>query len=90
MTGSSDDETIRPATFGRTRSFGVSRTIARRHEISGLAGLRLAVVVYDDGERDIVILTDDDDEPAATLRFTEDQARLLATVLSLPSTGRSL
>lgn len=75
MTGPNDDEEIRAAAGNRT-SFGVSRSIVRRHEIGGLEGLRLTVIVYDDGERDIVILTDDDgdDEPAATLRFTEDQA----------------
>ena len=44
-------------------------------------GVRIAVVVHPNGHRDIEFLTLDDDEPAAVLSFTEDQARVIAQLL---------
>ena len=43
--------------------------------------MRLAVVIHHDGRRDVHLLTEEDDEPAAILAFTDLQARTLASVL---------
>lgn len=54
----------------------------RRYVVTGLDGVRVAVVIDRSGEREVTLLTEDDDEPALTLAFTEVQACTLAAVLA--------
>jgi K+/H+ antiporter YhaU regulatory subunit KhtT len=54
----------------------------RRYEVRGLDGVRVAVVIRHSGERKVVLLTEDDDEPVLTLSFTAAQACALASVLT--------
>ena len=54
---------------------------SRRFVLDDLDGARIAVVVQPTGDRDLEILTDEDDEPAAVLSFTRAQARALAGLL---------
>jgi K+/H+ antiporter YhaU regulatory subunit KhtT len=54
----------------------------RRYELGGLDGVRIAVLIHDHGQRDITVLTEDDDEPLLTLAFTAEQASVLAFVLA--------
>ena len=56
--------------------------VARRYVVTGLDGVRVAVVIDRSGEREVTLLTEDDDEPALTLTFTDAQARTLASVLA--------
>jgi hypothetical protein len=49
--------------------------------LGDLDGARIAVLVDWRGHRLIEFLTEDDDEPAAVLSFTPDQAHALARLL---------
>lgn len=54
----------------------------RRFEVRGLDGVRVAVVIRHTGEREVVLLTEDDDEPVLMLSFTAAQACALASALT--------
>jgi K+/H+ antiporter YhaU regulatory subunit KhtT len=54
----------------------------RRYEVTGLDGVRVTVVVHHTGEREVILLTEDDDEPVLTLTFTSAQACTLAAALA--------
>ena len=61
----------------------------RRYEVTGLDGVRVVVVVHRTGEREVTLLTEDDDEPVLTLSFTDAQACTLASVLADAFDGRN-
>lgn len=54
----------------------------RQYEVSGLDGARFVVAIGDDGEREMVLLTEEDDEPVLTLALTDAQAHALASALA--------
>ncbi|GAA1864694.1 potassium transporter TrkA [Asanoa iriomotensis] len=58
--------------------------VGKRYDLAfGQGGQRLSVVVRRDGTRDLYAFAErGDDEPAAVIELTEEQARILAAVLS--------
>jgi K+/H+ antiporter YhaU regulatory subunit KhtT len=52
-----------------------------RYDLGNLDGVRIVVVVHPDGQRDLHLLTTEDNEPVARFEFTEEQARHLARAL---------
>jgi K+/H+ antiporter YhaU regulatory subunit KhtT len=64
-----------------TSEDALTEAITRRFDLGNLDGVRVVVVVHPDGQRDIHLLTTDDNEPVAVLQFTEAQARDIARAL---------
>ncbi len=57
--------------------------IGRSYTVAGTDGSRVLVVLHHSGRRDLYVLaTDQDDDPLATVTFSDDQARRLGSILS--------
>lgn len=56
--------------------------IGKRYDLMSARGGRVSVVVHKDGVRELYAFEADADEPYATLRFDEEEARKVGAILS--------
>jgi K+/H+ antiporter YhaU regulatory subunit KhtT len=56
--------------------------IGKRYDIRGSRSQRFSVVVHKDGVREIYAFEGDEDEPSATIRLDEAEARKIGSVLA--------
>ena len=56
--------------------------IGTRFDLAGTAGARVSVVVHKNGHRELYVFEHRAEAPTAVITLTEEQARLLGTVIS--------
>ena len=56
--------------------------IGKRYDLGSARSRRISVVVHKDGTRELYVFEEPGDEPTATLRLTEEEARKVGAILA--------